>query len=157
MGGTSSTLNLSNKSSHTQGSNKNPKEVSRVVMPIYFTEDDVSEDERKLAVDSWQLILDEKAPEYLEKKQDLSFPYQSACTFFYDSFYVRLFDVHPDCRHLFRKGIKSQGRLLMKLISLCLAQIIDPKINKILTDIATSHFHFGVHAVECNLFLLSVC
>ncbi|RYY88393.1 hypothetical protein EON63_02445 [archaeon] len=40
------------------------------------------------------------------------FHYNSSVTFFYDSFYIRLFDIHPMSRQLFKGGMRSQGEYI---------------------------------------------
>lgn len=130
---------------------RNEKEIVKLMMPVYYTVQEVSIEERKLASNSWDLILNEKSPEFLSKKGDPDFPYQSCVTFFYDSFYLRLFDVHPLCKQLFKKGMKSHGKFLVKMISLALSELDDPdKFDKNLVKLSEVHFQRGVKAVECK-------
>ncbi len=130
---------------------RNEKEIVKLMMPVYYTVQEVSIEERKLASNSWDLILNEKSPEFLSKKGNPDFPYQSCVTFFYDSFYLRLFDVHPLCKQLFKKGMKSQGKFLVKMISLALSELDDPeKFDKNLVKLSEVHFQRGVKAVECK-------
>eukprot|EP01040_Poterioochromonas_malhamensis_P010288 gene10289-11190_t len=56
---------------------RNEKEIVKLMMPVYYTVQEVSIEERKLASNSWDLILNEKSPEFLSKKGDPDFPYQS--------------------------------------------------------------------------------
>lgn len=130
---------------------KNEKEIVKLMMPVYYTMVDVTAEERKLASDSWDLILHEKSPEFLSKRGTPDFPYQSCVTFFYDSFYLRLFDVHPLCKQLFKKGMKSQGKFLVKMISLALSELDDPvKFDQNLVKLSEVHYQRGVKAVECK-------
>ena len=69
----------------------------------------------------------------------------------YDSFYTRLFDIHPMSRYLFKNGMKSQGKFLVQMISLALSELSDPaKFDRTLTKLAEVHYHRGVRAVECK-------
>ena len=130
---------------------RNEKEVVKLMMPVYFIDDDVSFEERTMAASSWNLILDEKSPLFLARRGSDDFHYHSCVTFFYDSFYLRLFDVHPLCRSLFKNGMKSQGKFLVKMISLALSELEDRnKFDKNLIKLAQVHYERGVKAVECK-------
>jgi len=72
-------------------------------------------------------------------------------TFFYDQFYVRLFDIHPICRHLFRRGMKNQGTFLFKMMSLALSELENPKLfYETMHMLVKTHHARGVKAVECK-------
>jgi hypothetical protein len=138
---------------------RNEKEVVKLMMPVYYTEGDVSVEERNLAQISWDLVLNDKSPEFLSRKGQSDFSYDCCVIFFYDSFYLRLFDVHPLCRQLFKAGMKSQGKFLVKMISLSLSELDDKnKFDKNLIKLAQVHFERGVKAVECktNFFLIAI-
>ncbi len=108
-------------------------------------------EERKLASDAWNLILNDKAPEFLAKKGTQGFEYMSSVIFFYDTFYARLFDIHPMARALFKNGMKSQGKFLVQMISLALSELDDkPKFERTLVKLAEVHNYRGVKAVECE-------
>lgn len=74
--------------------------------------------------------------------------------FFYDTFYHRLFDVHPMCRSMFKSGLKTQGKFLVKMISLCLSEInSDPqKFNQTLVNLTEVHNTRGVKSIECQYY-----
>ena len=130
---------------------KNEKEIIRLMMPVYYSPEDINPTERKLAQDAWQLILDDKSPAFLAQRGTPGFEYQSCVTFFYDSFYTRLFDIHPLSRQLFKNGMKSQGKFLVKMISLALSELDDPhKFDLTLIKLAEIHYQRGVKSVECK-------
>ncbi len=130
----------------------NEKEIIKLMLPVYYLHVDASPDEIKIASDSWELILNDKSPEFLKRKEnDTNFQYGSCMIFFYDSFYTRLFDMHPICRPLFLNGIKIQGRFLVKMLSLSLSVYQDPvKFDHALLKLAEGHYHGGVKSVECK-------
>lgn len=104
-----------------------------------------------MAMDSWNLILDDQSPVFRERKGKPDFPYQSCVTFFYDTFYTRLFDIHPTCRHMFKSGMRAQGKFLVKMISLALSELDDPEqFDKNLVKLAEIHYERGVKSVECK-------
>ncbi len=75
----------------------NSLEVVDLMMPVYFIKEDVTDDEIKLAQRVWDMVLQDASPEYLIQlqktgKSKAEFP---CIIWFYDTFYSRLFDVHP--------------------------------------------------------------
>ena len=71
------------------------KEVVAIMMPIYYTDALVTPEDFVLASDNWDnMILNDQSPVYLEMKRNGS-EYSSCVVFFYETFYKRLFDVHP--------------------------------------------------------------
>lgn len=117
--------------------------------PVYYIDEVVTREEIQMALANWELILHEQAPEFLRRRKEEAekFPYHSCVIFFYDSYYTRLFDIHPACRPLFKSGMKAQGRFLVKLISFSLSEFENPERFDKLTEV---HYHHGVQAVECK-------
>ena len=147
MGATSS----SNKVDHRIS--KGDEESIKLVMPMYYSEEAIELEEVCAAKFTWHLVLNDEAPEFLSRKRKAGFQYRSCVSFFYDSFYTRLFDVHPVCRPLFVRGTTSQGKFLVKMIGLALSELEhdDPLIfEKTLHHLANVHFERGVKAVECK-------
>jgi hemoglobin-like flavoprotein len=130
---------------------KTEEEIVMLMMPVYYCADILTKDEHKMASASWQLILNNTAPGYLAlKKNNPNFKFTSSILFFYDTFYLRLFDIHPLARDLF-KDAKSQGKFLVKMISLSLSEHADVvKYEKTLIKLAEIHNERGVKAIECK-------
>lgn len=136
---------------------KSEQEIVRLMLPVYYDGSSIDAAERKLALDAWNLIIDDKSPVFLERRGKSDFSYQSCVSFFYDTFYTRLFDIHPMCRHMFKGGMRTQGKFLVKMISLALSEIHDPeKFDQNLTKLAEVHYERGVKAVECRPFVSSI-
>ena len=132
--------------------------VVKLMLPLYYTHENITIADRSLASSSWDMILNDTSPEFLSKKGTLNFPYTSAVVFFYDSFYLRLFDVHPMARALFKSGMKSQGRFLVQMISLALSEHENPeKFEKTLIKLAEVHNIRGVKAIECECEIVWFC
>ena len=131
---------------------KSEEEMVRFMLPVYYVDEEITKEEIKAASDTWDSILNDKAPEYLRRKaEEENFPYNCCVTFFYDSYYTRLFDIHPTCRPLFKSGMKAQGRFLVKMISFSLSEFDNPeKFEKALIKLTEVHYHRGVRAVECK-------
>lgn len=130
---------------------KSEEDIVKLMLPVYFISIPIEFNERSLASETWHMILEDKSPEFLEKRGTTGFSYPSCATFFYDTFYTRLFDIHPMSRCLFKNGMRSQGRFLVQMISLSLSELADPvKFDKTLTKLAEVHYQRGVKAVECK-------
>lgn len=151
----SNTSAVSSKSKHSSKAttlHKNENEVVQLMMPLYYSTTTTSAHERDLALNGWNLIIFDKSPEFLARKGQPDFQYLSCVTFFYDTFYTRLFEIHPMCKQLFKNGMRSQGTFLVKLITLALSELEDPiKFNNILKKLAETHYERGVKAFECKI------
>ena len=139
-----------------QSLSKNAQDIVKLMYPLYFTTQNITKDEHKIASDSWNHILNDTAPEFLARRGKPDFPYSSSIIFFYDTFYMRLFNVHPMSRNLFKNGMRSQGKFLVKMITLALSEISDSaKFDKTLVKLAEVHNQRGVKCVECET--LNIC
>ena len=105
-------------------------EIVSVMMPVYYTEEEITEQDLNLAIDCWQHIVSDTSPEFKMKKEtDPSFQFSSCVSWFFSNFYARLFDVHPMCRSLFKTGLQTQGRFLISMVSLCINQLKREKVR----------------------------
>ena len=118
----------------------------------------VSSEDITMAKESWELIMSDKSPEFTRlkgletdeksvssksansrnKQSSKGAPLPSSCLiWFYDSFYSRLFQIHPSCKHLFRGSLKAQGKVLCKIIGISIG-LRDDEVNvtKILVALA---------------------
>lgn len=146
MGGAASTI------PRHQQLGKSQHAIVQLMMPLYFDPVDCTHQEHDIAEASWNLVLKDKAPEFLAKKGTEGFMYTSCVTFFFDTFYCRLFDIHPAAKDLFKHGMKGQGKFLCMMISLSLSEMEKPaQFDKSLVKLAEIHYKKAVKAVECKL------
>lgn len=125
--------------------------IVQLMMPLYFDPIECTPAEHKLAEDCWNLVLTDKCPVFLAKKGTKDFPYSSCVPFFYDTFYVRLFDIHPEAKELFHNSINGQGKFLVMMLSLALSGGTKPEdFHKSLIRLADIHFRKGVKVAECK-------
>lgn len=130
---------------------KSEEEIVRLMMPVYYNDTVIDAKENKMALDSWNLILDDQSPVFRERRGNSDFPYHTCVTFFYDTFYTRFFDIHPTSRHMFKNGMRAQGKFLVKMISLSLSELDDPvQFDKNLVKLTEIHYERGVKSVECK-------
>jgi len=131
---------------------KSQRDIVKLMMPLYFDPIDCTKEEHDLAEYLWRLILNDQTPEFLAKKGTEGFPYLSCVTFFYDNFYVRLFDIHPASKSLFKSGMKGQGKFLVIMLSLALSELEKPaQFDKSLLKLTEIHYKRGVKAVEYGI------
>lgn len=131
--------------------NKSQAELVNMMLPIYYNPEDLVQEELDIASKGWKLILFDKSPEYLRLKVQKDFPYGTCMSFFYDQFYQRMFDVHPMSRKMFKRGMKSQGKFLVKMITLALCNIQDIKKHEVtFVKLAEMHNSLGVKSIECK-------
>lgn len=138
------------------------RELVKLMMPIFYCEEHkISREENKVAKSNWELVINDRSPEFLARREKASFQYQSCISFLYDTFYTRLFDIHPLSRQLFVQGTNNQGKLLVKMIGLALTELENEEdvnsFEKTLHHLAKVHFERGVKAVECKLIVTLFC
>jgi hypothetical protein len=107
--------------------NGNQDEIVAIMMPVYYIHDAVvTQNDLKEATTTWTMITDDTSEEFKRRKaNDPDFTHFSCVSWFFNNFYSRLFDVHPLCRSLFTSGLQSQGKFLIKMVSLTLSQLGD--------------------------------
>jgi hemoglobin-like flavoprotein len=113
---------------------------------------EINEDDIKLAKDSWNNIIEDRSPAYVENRGSPGFEHTSCISWFYSIFYERLFNVHPMCRPLFTSGIVSQGKFLVKMVSMILNCLKDKtKFIVAMQELAMRHCERGIRGVEYGI------
>ena len=126
------------------------EEIVKLMMPVYYNDKALTSEEYQIAEQAWNLILTDSSKEFNLRRKDPNFPHPSCIVFFYNSFYTRLFDIHPLARDLF-KDVQSQGKFLVKMISLSLSERADEKrYRQTLIKLAEIHNERGIKAAECK-------
>lgn len=129
---------------------KNEEEIVKLMLPIYYTTELLTDEELELAKTAWNIVLNSSAPEFIRLKQNPAFPFDTCVKYFYSNFYQRLFDIHPLAKDLF-KDLNMQGHFLVKIITLALSEKDDPKrYEATLVKLTQVHNDRGVKAVECK-------
>lgn len=123
-----------------------------LVMPIYYTTDALTADERESAMTVWKMISNNKAPNFVaQKRSDPSFTYILCSEYFYDIFFDRLNDVHPGARGLFSKSGQRMRQYFLASITMLLNLMDDAgKFTRTLQHLAQVHNKIGVKAIECK-------
>ena len=104
-------------------------EIVMILMPAYYIDGVITDEDLALATGAWQYIVSDTSPEFLSKKKsDPLFPHTTCMNWFFTAFYLRLFDVHPMCRPMFKNGLDTVGKFLIQMVSLCLNQLKKEKV-----------------------------
>lgn len=124
--------------------------IVSIMMPVYYVHNaEPNEEDIAAAAASWKLITDDTSAEFQRKKLNPKFTYFSCISWFFSLFYSRLFDVHPLCKPLFGAGLQSQGKFLVKMISLTLSQLGNPEVfKKTMHELTIRHCERGVKSIE---------
>ena len=75
--------------------------IVSLMMPLYYTEDKINSDDIHLLTKSWDAILTDRSPVWINIRNHSEF--KSSLDWFQHKFYNRLFDIHPFCKKMFRK------------------------------------------------------
>ena len=125
--------------------------------PVFYLDEQLTEKDVEIAKASWRMITDDTAPGFLALKGTPGFDYPCCVFYFFDVFYNRLFDVHPMCRPMFKSGLKTQGKFLVKMISMAVGMINEPaKFQQTLIKLTETHNERGVKAIECKCVMKSL-
>jgi hypothetical protein len=160
MGGATSTvhdLKTGAKDAHgpaATGSSRTDEEIVNLMMPLYFTREPITPDELSAAVAAWKLITNDRSEHFnvIKKNSPIQpYPHANCMELFYETFYMRLFDVHPIGKTLFHRSINKQGTFFMRFVSMAIDEINDPpKWDKTFKNLTDIHNKMGVKAMECK-------
>lgn len=126
--------------------------ISRLLLPIYYTEDTLTDEERVKVVKSWKQIAGGRSEEFLRvKKLHPDMEENTSVDYFGNIFCQRFMEVHPMSKPMFTKSAKKQGSLFFRMISFTISSLEDgEKFDKTFLAMANSHNRIGVRAVECK-------
>jgi hemoglobin-like flavoprotein len=123
-----------------------------LMLPVYYIDEPVTIMDIELATISWNLVVNDTSPKYLKYKSEGLIDQPSCLSWFYVSFYERLFDVHPLSRKLFTTTVNSQGKFLVMMISACLKQLDHPeRFAASMITLAEKHCERGVRSNEYGI------
>ena len=145
------------------------EDIINLMFPVYYINEPITQDEIQLAKDSWILIVHNKGKLFVDLQaksgkndnnttsnerdddDDDNAP-MSCISLFFQTFYSRLFDAHPEAEPMFSSGIKKQGQFLVSMISVSLNLLNDEeKFRKKMIDLADTHNKRGIKANEYGL------
>lgn len=125
----------------------------KVVMPIYYTTEPITEHEQEKAVKSWKSIAGGQAAEFyrLKKADPARVTSQTPMEFFGHQLVARFIEVHPIVKHMFSKNVVKQGSLFFRMIAFTIAALDDEsKFDSQFVTLARTHNRMGIRAVECK-------
>ena len=100
------------------GSSKQSKEILSVYPVYYIPNAQLTPEDAGLVPLSWKLIYEDKGLAWAKMKETAGENAPSSClAWMYDTFYERLFDVHPSSKDLFRGNMQAQGKALVQMLN----------------------------------------
>jgi hemoglobin-like flavoprotein len=99
------------------------EETMVLMMPLYYTKDDITEADIANCQATWNGILHDSLPSFIALKGTPGFPHESCRSWFYYTFYNRLMETQPHTRGLFVNGVDTVGIFMVKMLSMCLTQL----------------------------------
>ena len=128
-------------------------EIAHLMMPSYYIKNAVvTEQDIILARASWKHITDGTSPAFYQYRASGTNESSTCLSWFYDTFYKRLFDVNPDARSLFKTNMQSQGRVLVGMISTALNQLKNPdSFGILLTELTHNHSRRGIRGLQYGI------
>eukprot|EP00607_Mallomonas_marina_P007162 CAMPEP_0182416392 /NCGR_PEP_ID=MMETSP1167-20130531/681_1 /TAXON_ID=2988 /ORGANISM="Mallomonas Sp, Strain CCMP3275" /LENGTH=266 /DNA_ID=CAMNT_0024589111 /DNA_START=42 /DNA_END=842 /DNA_ORIENTATION=- len=132
---------------------RNQEDLVHLLMPPYYIRNVVvRETDIRRAKLSWIKITEGTAMGYMARVRNPDFLEASCLTWFYNSFYQRMFDVNPSSKPLFKSNIMSQGRVLIGIITTALNQLKEPETFKtMLTNLTHVHSQRGVRGMQYGI------
>jgi len=123
------------------------EEISSV-LPVYYVDEELTNDCMNDVRSSWSLVLTDTAPKYLEW-ESVESSRKSCAALFSDVFYRRLIEMFPSYENSFSNGLFQQGKSLVKMISLTISQLHHTNhFAVIMQKLAENHCKLGVKAYE---------
>jgi len=134
---------------------KSKEEIVKLVLPVYYTEEPITSRDQQLITASWNMVVHDTAPEYLEEKKNAHFKFESCLYYFSHLFFSRLFRIHSEAKPLFQHSLSNEAqqvKVLTKMVSLFLLVMEnESEQSQTLVKLAEQHYSMGVKAVQCKL------
>lgn len=154
MGASASTSSHAEDVKHAAGTSS----LSKVLMPLYYTDEPITEIEKAAAKKTFNLIAGNQCQRFTKYKEEHpNTECKTAMQFTHDIFFQRLFHVHPSCKGMFPNGTKKMD--LFPVLAIFFAKMDQPEALKTaLGHFVEVHTRIGVKAVECKFcFLFNYC
>ena len=128
--------------------------MAKLLMPIYYDPEPLTDVEFALAISSWNDIINNSAPRYKQFKEasiEFAEKFPSALDYLTAQFFTRLFDVHPACKFIMSK-VSDKKKFLVNIVQFLISDVFEEigEVETVLTQFATAHNKRGVRTVECK-------
>lgn len=136
------------------GSTKSTIEETMVwMMPLYYSKDDVNQQDIENCRLTWDGILHDTLPSFIAMKGTPGFTHESCRSWFYHTFYNRLAETQPHTKGLFVNGVDTVGVFMVKMLSMCLTQLQKKEeFENTLKALALRHCQRGIQVNEYFFF-----
>lgn len=151
MGGSASAVSIS---SYFLGTG-NEAALAKVLMPLYFTTEAITDSEKTAAKKTFNLILGNQCEAFNRYKTEHPLtPCKTAMQFVHALFFQRLFHMHPACKPLFSHGTHKMD--IVPILTMFFSLIDQPdRLKSGLKHFIDVHCRLGVKAIECERVFLS--
>lgn len=123
------------------------------LMPVYYTREQLSQQDIQDCHEMWEGILHDTTPNYIFESGKPGFEYNCCRAWFYHTFYNRMRDLHPYTSGLFVNGINTVGIFMIKMISMSFTQLQKKNdFESSMKALARRHCERGIQANEFVLF-----
>lgn len=128
------------------------KKIAWAMPPWCIRDFQVNEKTVSLVTDSWRMCMSGAAVPFLlakEREENLT-----PLVFFYNSFYYFLFELLPEVRPLFKRGIAGQGKMLANVIKYIVRNLQETQQDVFvasLTHLAKVHNKLGITADQYSV------
>jgi hypothetical protein len=120
------------------------------MFPDYYSALSINDEDLLMVHFSWQTIINNLSPKFLNDKRDQKFLYSSCIVYFHDSFFSQLFELRPDTKLSFKGGIKNQGKFLTNLIWLAIKICSKQESSQLTNSFSAKYYEMGFKALECK-------
>lgn len=125
------------------------EDVLKVMRPLYYNDDPLTQEDVKIAKECWSYVVSGKMEAMEELKKTSCFGYLEGVDIFKEIFLIRLFDVHPGARALFTSESIRSGKFIGSMIDMALRQLDDPKsFREKMVFLAHDHIQRGIRTEE---------
>ena len=103
-------------------------DIVNTMMPLYYQNEAVTQDDIYVAENTWRLILEGNAPMMSEMRQLTGLHDSDGMDLFRELFFVRFFDVHELAMPLFSEKAVRSGKFIGSMLQMCFKQLENPKL-----------------------------
>jgi hypothetical protein len=128
-----------------------------LVMPLYYTKEQITPDELVAAKKLWRMIVNNQSEYFFEFQRELrkagGTPPELCGEYLLNLWVLRLLDIHPQAKPLFEKVDRTKMRIhFLSMITMLIDCAGDDpeKFKKSLQGLVKAHGVIGVRSCECK-------
>lgn len=140
MGAAGSTFDFSGKSVNS---------IVEKLMPLYYHQEAVTQDDIYVAENSWRVIIEGNSAMMKDMRSFTGLYEADGMDLYRELFFTRLFDIHESARPMFSEKAVRSGKFIGSVMQLCFDQLKHPKdFRRKIVALAESHCQMGIRTIE---------